>query len=241
VVAVYATFLNRAFDQVLMDAALHRCAVTLVLDRAGATGDDGPSHNGMWDLSWLQLVPGLRIAAPRDGACLRAQLREAADIADAPTVLRFPKGETGSDIPAIERIGGVDVLYRTRGSDAGVLIVSVGAMAPTCLAVARGLAARGIGCTVVDPRWVKPVDPALAGLAAGHSLVVTVEDNGRAGGVGAALAQSLRDARVATPLTNFGLPQQFLAQGTRAQILARAGLDTPALIASITDHLATTQ
>jgi 1-deoxy-D-xylulose-5-phosphate synthase len=235
VVAIYATFLNRAFDQVLMDAALHRCGMTLVLDRAGVTGDDGPSHNGMWDLSWLQLIPGLRIAAPRDGAALRARLREAVDIADAPTVLRFPKGQPGPDIPAIGRTGGVDVLHRSPGSDPGVLIVSVGAMAATCLAVADGLAARGIGCTVVDPRWVKPVDPALASLAAGHSLVVTVEDNGRAGGVGAAVAQSLRDARIATPLTNFGLPQQFIAQGTRAQILADAGLDAPALIASITD------
>jgi 1-deoxy-D-xylulose-5-phosphate synthase len=237
VVAVYATFLNRAFDQILMDVALHRCGVTFVLDRAGVTGDDGPSHNGMWDLSWLQLVPGLRIAAPRDLASLRAQLREAVDIVAAPSVVRFPKGHADAEIPAIDRIGGVDVLYRTGRGDPGhkpaVLVVSVGAMAPTCLQVAVGLAARGIGCTVVDPRWVKPVDPALLDLAAGHSLVVTVEDNGRVGGVGCAVAQALRDARDPTPMWNFGLQQEFVAHGKRLQILADAGLTAPDLVTDI--------
>jgi len=228
VVAVYATFLNRALDQVLLDVALHRCGVTFVLDRAGVTGDDGPSHNGMWDLSLLQLVPGLRIAAPRDAAQLRAQLREAIAIDDAPTVVRFPKGTVGPDIPAVDRVGGVDVLHRTgtagTGAMADVLLVAVGAMAPCCLQAADRLAALGVTVTVVDPRWVKPVDPVIPKLAAAHRLVVTVEDNGRVGGVGATIAQALRDARVRTPLRDLGLPQRFLDHGTRAEVLAEAGL-----------------
>jgi 1-deoxy-D-xylulose-5-phosphate synthase len=233
VVAVYATFLNRAFDQVLMDVALHRCGVTFVLDRAGVTGDDGPSHNGMWDLSWLQLIPGMRIAAPRDAASLRALLREAVAVADAPTAVRFPKGRAEADIPAVGQRGGVDVLYRSSpAEEADVLLVSVGSMASTCLEVAHGLAGLRISCTVVDPRWVKPVDPALPDLAAAHSLVVTVEDNGRAGGAGCTVAQALRDAGIATPVSNFGLPQEFAAHGKRPQILADAGLTAPALITS---------
>jgi 1-deoxy-D-xylulose-5-phosphate synthase len=222
VVAVYATFLNRAFDQVLLDVALHRCGVTFVLDRAGVTGEDGASHHGMWDMSILQVVPGLRIAAPRDGSRLRALLREALDVADGPTALRFPKGAVGPDLDAVGRVGGMDVLRRTGEED--VLVVAVGAMAGMCLEVADRLVDQGIGVTVVDPRWVKPVDAALPGLAARHRLVVTVEDNSRTGGVGSAVAQQLRDARVPTPLRDFGLPPRFLPHGTRAEILAEAGL-----------------
>ncbi|GAA3378432.1 1-deoxy-D-xylulose-5-phosphate synthase [Streptomyces sannanensis] len=227
VVAVYATFLNRAFDQVLMDVALHRCGVTFVLDRAGITGVDGPSHNGMWDMSILQVVPGLRIAAPRDAAQLRAQLREAVVVADAPTVLRFPKESVGPDIPAVDRIGGLDVLLRS-GSD--VLLVSVGALAPVCLHAAGLLEDRGIGCTVVDPRWVKPVDEQLAPLAEAHRLVAVVEDNSRTGGVGSAVGQALRDADVDVPLRTFGIPEQFLAHAKRGEVLADIGL-TPVEIA----------
>ncbi|GAA2812882.1 1-deoxy-D-xylulose-5-phosphate synthase [Kitasatospora paracochleata] len=223
VVAVYATFLNRAFDQVLMDVALHRLGVTFVLDRAGVTGNDGASHNGMWDLSILQVVPGLRLAAPRDADQLREQLREAVAVDDAPTVLRFPKGSLGPAVPAIERIGGVDVLQRT-GPAPDVLLVAVGAMAPACLDAAALLAADGFTATVVDPRWVKPVDPALVRLAADHRLVVTVEDNGRAGGVGAALAQAMRDAGVDVPLRDLGVPQEFLAHASRGEILEEIGL-----------------
>jgi 1-deoxy-D-xylulose-5-phosphate synthase len=240
VVAVYATFLNRAFDQVLMDVALHRCGVTFVLDRAGVTGDDGASHNGMWDMSILQVVPGLRIAAPRDGSQLRAQLREALDVADAPTVVRFPKGVVGADIPALERIGGMDVLRRTGGSDADadVLLVGIGAMAATCLEVADRLADQGIGVTVVDPRWVKPVDADLPRLAVRHRLVVTVEDNSRASGVGAAIAQALRDARVPTPLRDFGIPQRFLDHAKRAQILAEIGLTAQEISRAVVEEVA---
>ncbi|MFI9029891.1 1-deoxy-D-xylulose-5-phosphate synthase [Streptomyces sp. NPDC053560] len=228
VFAVYATFLNRAFDQVLMDVALHKCGVTFVLDRAGVTGTDGPSHNGMWDMSVLQVVPGLRIAAPRDADQLRAQLREAVDVADAPTVVRYPKESVGEPIPALERVGGVDVL--ARGDREDVLLVAVGVMAPVCLAAAELLAARGIGTTVVDPRWVKPVDPEIPRLAARHVVVAVVEDSSRTGGVGSAVGQALRDADVDLPLRTFGIPEQFLAHAKRGEVLADIGL-TPAEIA----------
>jgi 1-deoxy-D-xylulose-5-phosphate synthase len=222
VVAIYATFLNRAFDQVLMDVALHKCGVTFVLDRAGVTGDDGASHNGMWDMSFLQVVPGLRLAAPRDAVTLREELREAIEVEDAPTVVRFPKGAVCADIPALERVGGVDVLRR--GDSADVLLVAVGAMAETCLDVASRCAREGIGVTVVDPRWVKPVPAVLADLARDHRFVVTVEDNVRASGVGSAIAQALRDARVEVPLRDFGIPARFLDHGKRAEVLAEIGL-----------------
>jgi 1-deoxy-D-xylulose-5-phosphate synthase len=240
VVAIYATFLNRAFDQVLMDVALHRAGVTFVLDRAGITGDDGPSHNGMWDLSMLQLVPGLRIAAPRDAAQLRAQLWEAVTVRDCPTVVRFPKGNAGPDLAAIDRVGRMDVLARTgdRPAAPDVLVVSVGPMADVCLQVAHRLAGDGIAATVVDPRWVKPVDPVLPGLAARHRLVVTVEDNLRVGGAGSMIAQALRDAGVTVPLRDFGLPHRFLDQGQRQRLLDEAGLRAPDICAQVVATLA---
>ena len=193
VVGLYATFLNRAFDQLLLDVALHKCGVTFVLDRAGVTGDDGASHNGMWDMSILQVVPGLRLAAPRDGKRLKELLNEAVDVDDAPTVLRYAKGEVFDDIEAIDRSGSTDILVRT-GTD--VLIVGIGSMAATAVDVATRLQDQGFGVTVVDPRWVKPVDPELVELARTHKFVVTIEDNGRAGGCGSAITQALRDAGV---------------------------------------------
>ncbi|MGW2545183.1 1-deoxy-D-xylulose-5-phosphate synthase [Kitasatospora sp. NPDC001574] len=223
VFAVYATFLNRAFDQVLMDVALHRLGVTFVLDRAGVTGTDGASHNGMWDMSILQVVPGLRLAAPRDADQVRAQLREAVDVKDAPTVVRYPKGTVGPAVPAVERIGGVDVLLRT-AEQPEILLVAVGTTAAAVLDAARLLLAEGFTATVVDSRWVKPVDPALPALAAGHRLVVTVEDNGRTGGVGTAVAQALRDADVDVPVRVLGLPQEFLGHAARGEILEETGL-----------------
>ncbi|MEU1116751.1 MULTISPECIES: 1-deoxy-D-xylulose-5-phosphate synthase [unclassified Streptomyces] len=228
VVAVYATFLNRAFDQLLMDVALHRCGVTFVLDRAGVTGVDGASHNGMWDMSILQVVPGLRIAAPRDADQLRAQLREAVAVDDAPTLLRFPKESVGPSIPAVDRLGGMDVLLRD--ADPEVLFVAVGVMAPVCLQAAELLRARGLRCTVVDPRWVKPVDAELPGLAARHRVVAVVEDNSRSGGVGSAVALALGDAEVDVPVRRFGIPEQFLAHAKRGEVLADLGL-TPVEIA----------
>jgi 1-deoxy-D-xylulose-5-phosphate synthase len=222
VVALYATFVNRAFDQVLMDCALHKAGVTFVLDRAGITGDDGASHNGMWDMSILQVVPGLRIAAPRDTATLRVELAEAIDVPDAPTVVRFPKGGVGPDVPAVGRIDGVDVLRRDESAD--VLLVSVGAFAPMCLEVADRLAQQGIGVTVVDPRWVIPVPSAVVELAREHRLVVSVEDNGRTGGVGSAIAMALRDADVDVAFRDFGIERRFFEHASRARVLSATGL-----------------
>ncbi len=236
VVAVYATFLNRAFDQVLMDAALHRCGVTLVLDRAGVTGEDGPSHHGMWDMSVLQVVPGLRLAAPRDGERLRELLREAVEVDDAPTVIRMPKGAVQPELPATDTVGDVDVLVQSGARD--VLIVAVGAMAASCLDVAVRLEAQGIGVTVVDPRWVKPVSRHLIELAAQHRLVVSVEDSGRVGGCGAVLAQTLADAEVDVPVAIFGLPQEFLPHGKRAAILEQVGLTAQNLAREVTARVA---
>jgi 1-deoxy-D-xylulose-5-phosphate synthase len=225
VVAIYATFLNRAFDQVLMDVALHRLPVTFVLDRAGITGSDGPSHNGMWDLSILGVVPGLRVAAPRDEPTLRAELQEALAVGDGPTVLRFPKTPLPQDVPAVRREGGVDVLGEpAAGTGHDVLLVTVGAVAATALDVADRIAAEGVGATVADPRWVQPVDPALLALARRHRLVVTVEDGGRAGGVGSRVSQALRDAAIDVPARDVGIPQRFLPHGAVAQVKADIGL-----------------
>ena len=229
VVAVYATFLNRAFDQVLLDVALHRCGVTFVLDRAGVTGDDGPSHNGMWDLSILQLVPGLRVAAPRDGAQLRELLGEAVAVGDAPTAVRFPKGAVPADVPALQRLGGADVLARGETSD--VLLIAAGSMVVPGLDVAAKLEAQGIGTTLVDPRWVLPVDDALVQLAAEHELVVSMEDNGRAGGVGSALLLALDAAQVDTPVRVHAVPQQFPGHAKRDVLLEDMGLTAEAVTA----------
>ncbi|GAA2758171.1 1-deoxy-D-xylulose-5-phosphate synthase [Actinopolymorpha rutila] len=236
VVAIYSTFLNRAFDQMLMDVALHGCGATFVLDRAGVTGEDGPSHNGMWDMSILQVVPGLRLAAPRDGARLRELLREAVAVDDAPTVLRFPKGALPDDLPALERRDGVDVLVREGATD--VLLVCVGSMAATGVEVAARLTGQGIGVTVVDPRWVKPVNPALVDLARTHRLVVSLEDSGRVGGCGAALGLALSDARVSTPLHVAGIAQRFLDHDKRPQLLAEMGLGAQDLARDIVERMA---
>jgi 1-deoxy-D-xylulose-5-phosphate synthase len=237
VVAVYATFLNRAFDQVLMDVALHRAGVTFVLDRAGVTGNDGPSHNGMWDMSILQVVPGLRLAAPRDGTRLREELREAVAVEDAPTVLRYPKGAVPADLPAIEQPVGLDVLAG-RALDAEVLVVSVGAMAHACVDAATRLAHHGLSAVVVDPRWVIPVPPGLVELARGRRLVAVVEDNVRTSGVGAAVAQLLRDEGVDTPVLELGIPREFLDHASRGELLTEIGLTGQALARRIVEAVA---
>jgi 1-deoxy-D-xylulose-5-phosphate synthase len=238
VVAVYATFLNRAFDQMLLDVALHRAPVTFVLDRAGVTGDDGASHNGMWDLTLFQMVPGLRVAAPRDAATLRRALREALAVQDGPTALRFPKGSAGPDIPAVATLDGMDVLRRPGSYARDVLLVSVGAMAGVCLEAADRLAEHGFGVTVVDPRWIAPVPDALVELGLGHALVATVEDGGRSGGAGAAISQALADAGARTPVRTFGLPQRFLDHGRRDDILAAHGLTGRHIARAVVEALA---
>jgi 1-deoxy-D-xylulose-5-phosphate synthase len=243
VVALYATFVNRAFDQVLMDVALHRAGVTFVLDRAGVTGPDGPSHHGMWDLAILQVVPGIRLAAPRDAATLREELAEAVAVDDAPTVIRFSKGAVGADIPAVERLSdGVDVLRAS--SDAGtgdVLIVAVGSMVPTALEVATLLDGQGISTTVVDPRWVVPIAASLVELARDHRLVITIEDGVRVGGIGTRLRQDLRAAGVDTGVNELGLPDEFIDHASRSQILADVGLSAQAIARDVIDQVVGTK
>lgn len=223
VVAIYATFMNRAFDQVMMDVALHRAGVTFVLDRSGVTGPDGPSHHGVWDLAMLQLVPGIRIAAPRDERRLREEFDEAIAVADAPTVVRFPKGAVSPELPAIERLAdGTDVLWQHGEQD--VLLVGIGPMAQLAVDVAERLRAQGIGATVIDPRWVVPVQPSVVELAASHRLVITIEDGIRVGGIGTRVRQVLREAGVDTAVDELGLPDAFIDHATREQILDDAGL-----------------
>jgi 1-deoxy-D-xylulose-5-phosphate synthase len=258
VVAVYATFLNRAFDQLLMDCALHRLGVTVVLDRAGVTGEDGPSHHGMWDMSLAAIVPGLRLAAPRDAATLAEELAEALRVSDAPTVLRFPKGAVPPPVPAVRRFrvklpvaehlssdaptddeltGGVDILTEpAAGQDQDVLLVAVGAFGAMAVEAAEKLAAQGIGVTVVDPRWALPVPAEIAELATAHRMVVTVEDGGRSGGVGAAISDAL--AGTGVPVQVLALPQQFLEPGPRAELLGDLGLTAQALARGITEEIA---
>lgn len=235
VVAIYSTFLNRAFDQIMMDVALHRLPVTVVLDRAGITGSDGASHNGMWDLSMLGIVPGMRVAAPRDARRLREELGEAVDVHDGPTALRFPKGDVGEDIPALERRGGVDVLaLPAEGLSADVLLVAVGAFAAMALAVAQRLRNQGIGVTVIDPRWVLPVPEVIGDLAITHKLVVTCEDNGVAGGVGSAVSAALRAAEIDVPCRDVGVPQRFYDHASRGEVFAGVGLTEQGVARQIT-------
>jgi len=233
VVAIYSTFLNRAFDQLLMDVALHKAGVTFILDRAGITGPDGASHHGVWDLSILQVVPGIRIAAPRDEATLREELREATLVTDAPTVIRFPKGSVPQSLPAqLRTADGVDILHRSSSKD--VLIIAVGSFAHTGMKVAELLAAQGIGATVVDPRWILPVSKSIIDLSAEHRLVVTMEDGVRVGGFGTRVRQELRANGVDTGLNEVGVPAEFLEHAEREEILERLGLTPQAIARDIT-------
>jgi 1-deoxy-D-xylulose-5-phosphate synthase len=236
VVCVYATFLNRAFDQVLMDVALHRLPVTFVLDRAGITGPDGASHHGMWDLSLLGTVPGMRVAAPRDAETTRELLAEAVGDDDGPTAVRFPKGRVGPPLPALGRIGGADLLARPAGP-ADVLVLAAGPLAAAAVEAAAELTADGVPTAVADPRWLLPVDPALVEEAGRHRLVVTIEDNGLAGGFGDAVARALREARARTELITLGLPQRFVPHGEREELLAAAGLDAAGVVRRVREAL----
>ena len=239
VVAIYATFLNRAFDQVLTDVAMHRLPVTFVLDRAGVTGPDGSSHHGMWDFSILGVVPGLQLAAPRDAVRVAELLREAVAVSDGPTVLRFNGKLTETDLPAVGKLGRGDVLaWPAPGTGEDVLLLGAGSMAAVCTAAAALIAGQGIGVTVVDPRWIIPADEAIAGAAAAHRLVVTVEDACVAGGFGDGVARLLRERQVDTPVRTFGLPREFLPHGERGQILELCGLTPQHLAREITAAVA---
>jgi 1-deoxy-D-xylulose-5-phosphate synthase len=228
VVAIYSTFLNRGFDQLLMDVALHRCGVTFALDRAGVTGPDGASHHGMWDMSVLQVVPGLHLTAPRDATRLRTALADSVAIDDAPSVIRYSNQQVPDDIPALDTIEGMDVVLRT--AEPQVLVVGFGEMVRTAVGVGQRLADQGIGVTVVDPIWALPVNPALIQMAGEHQLVISIEDNGIVGGCGARLGQEMRLAQITTPLREFGIEQRFLEHGSRAELLEELRL-TPQHIA----------
>lgn len=225
VVALYATFLNRGFDQLLMDVALHRAGVTVVLDRAGVTGADGASHNGVWDIAMCSMIPGLRLAAPRDEETLRARLREALDVDDAPTVIRYRKGALPEPMPALRSVGGVDILFdeAVADSSARVLIVGTGACAPDAIEAARRLAADGVSVTVADPQWMIPICPELATLAHDYDCVVSVEDGIVQGGFGWALRDAVAEAGV--PVRCLGVPQGFPEHGDRAAMIAQFGFD----------------
>ena len=222
VVALYSTFLNRAFDQLLLDVSLHKAGVTFVLDRSGITGDDGPSHHGIWDLALTGIVPNLAVAAPRDATRLRELFREALTINDHPTALRFPKGSIPSDIPAFERRDGIDVLYR--GESADILIVSVGALASIAVEAAAQAYREGVGVTVIDPRWVKPLPQAIVTMAQRYKQVVVMEDGIRHGGIGSTLAEQMRDAGVEIPVHTIGIPLTFIEHSKRAEILNDLGI-----------------
>jgi 1-deoxy-D-xylulose-5-phosphate synthase len=222
VVAVYSTFLNRAFDQLLLDVALHKAGVTFVLDRAGVTGDDGPSHHGIWDLALTGIVPTLHVAAPRDGERVRETLRESIDISNAPSLIRFPKGAVGPDIPAFERRDGIDVLYR--GESADILLISIGAMAHLCVEAAAQAYREGVGVTVIDPRWVKPLPASLVTMARRYKSVVVVEDGIRHGGIASTISEMFRDANLGVPIHSIGVPLTFIEHSKRSEILNDLGI-----------------
>ena len=233
VVAVYATFLNRAFDQVLLDVALHKAGVTFVLDRAGVTGDDGASHNGIWDLALTGIIPTMHVAAPRDGARLREILAESIQITDAPSMLRYPKGEVVADIPAFERRDGIDVLYR--GESADVLLVSVGAMAAMAVEAASQAYREGVGVTVIDPRWVMPLPKSLVTMATRYKSVVVLEDGIRHGGIASTISEMFRDAGLQVPIHSIGVPLTFLEHAKRGQILSELGITAQQISLSIVE------
>ena len=233
VVAVYSTFLNRAFDQLLLDVALHKAGVTFVLDRAGITGDDGPSHHGIWDLALTGIVPTMHVGAPRDGARLRELLREAVDISDAPSMVRFPKGAVQVDIPAFERRDGIDVLYR--GESADVLMISVGAMASLAVEAASSAYREGVGVTVIDPRWVKPLPQSLISMAQRYKSVVVLEDGIRHGGIASSISELFRDAGVNVPLHSIGAPLDFLEHSKRSEILSDIGVTAQNIARSVVE------
>ncbi|MGB3685476.1 MAG: 1-deoxy-D-xylulose-5-phosphate synthase [Ornithinimicrobium sp.] len=240
VVAIYATFLNRAFDQLLLDCALHKQGVTFVLDRAGVTGPDGASHNGMWDMSLAAIVPGLRLATPRDGAQVAAALREAVDIDDGPSVLRFPKGNTPAIMPALRSVNGLDVLSEDSAEPDGcdVLVLAIGAMARTGLDVAEKLRADGITVRVVDPRWALPVSAEVVAQSELVSCVAVIEDNVVGSGVGAAIGEALNAGRSAScPLWCYGIRSEFLDHGSRGQVLERVGLTPDSIATSLISRL----
>jgi 1-deoxy-D-xylulose-5-phosphate synthase len=231
VIAVYSTFLNRAFDQLLLDVALHKAGVTFVLDRAGITGDDGPSHHGIWDLALTGIVPNMQVGAPRDGARLQQILRQCVAISDAPSMIRFPKGAVPADIPAVAHINGIDILHR--GSAPQVLVISVGSMAGMAIEVAQLAQTQSIEVTVVDPLWVKPISPAVVAMCAEYSLVVVMEDGIKHAGIASSISEALRETGSTCTLHSIGVPLEFIEHSKRAEILEDLAITPAAIVQQI--------
>jgi len=231
VIAIYSTFLNRAFDQLLLDVALHNAGVTFVLDRAGITGDDGPSHHGIWDLALTGIVPNMHVGAPRDGARLKEILRACVEISNAPSMLRFPKGAVPADISALERIEGIDVLHR--GASPQLLIISIGSMAGLAIEVAELAKSQAIEVTVVDPLWVKPIPNSLLKMCADYSTVVVMEDGIKHAGIASTISEALRDSGSNCSLHSIGVPLEFIEHSKRAEILNDIEITPEAIVRQI--------
>ena len=227
VIAIYSTFLNRAFDQLLLDVALHNAGVTFVLDRSGITGDDGPSHHGIWDLALTGIVPNMHVGAPRDGARLKEILRQSVAIHDAPSMIRFPKGAVPLDIPALERISGTDILHR--GASKQVLLISVGSMASMAVEVANLAKEQSIEITVVDPLWVKPISPDVIAMCGHYGTVIVMEDGIKHAGIASTISEALREAGSNCTLHSIGIPLEFIEHSKRNEILEDLAI-TPAEI-----------
>ncbi len=234
VVAIYSTFLMRAIDQVNLDVGLHRLPVVFCVDRAGITGDDGPSHHGILDMALLSKVPGITIFAPSSAQELAVMLHEAVRIESGPVVIRYPKGAAAHVSP--ERVGsGLRARRVVQGGDACIL--AVGKMVAAAEEAAVLLSHRGIGVTVWDVRVAKPLDRAMLADAAAHPLVVTVEDGIRSGGVGSAILEALAEGDRVPPVRVLGVPDDYLAQGDAVGILSHLGLDGPGIAATVVSAL----
>jgi 1-deoxy-D-xylulose-5-phosphate synthase len=218
-----------------MDVALHRAGVTLVLDRAGVTGDDGPSHNGMWDLALLRNIPRLHLAAPRDAQRLKEALGKCLTIDDAPSAIRFPKGAVGADIAGESLVGNAQLVFGNRESP--IVILAVGAMVQTAIDAAKALGESGIEVAVVDPIWCYPVSEELVGALATHDIVVTVEDGLASGGVGSAYAQAISELDSSTKVRVLGLDSEFIHVAKRNRILSAQGLDANGISNAIANLL----
>jgi 1-deoxy-D-xylulose-5-phosphate synthase len=232
VVALYSTFLNRGWDQVVYDVALHRLPVVFCLDRAGITGPDGASHHGVYDLAILSKVPGMRILAPSSAQELQVMLHDAMDLADSgPVAIRYPRG-------AARQVGehevGVGLLARrTREGDGSACVLAVGRMVTVAEKAADALTEAGIPTTVWDVRSCVPLDETMIDDAASHQLVVTCEDGIREGGIGMAMADRIHAVRDGVPVRVLGLPTRFIPQGKPEEILAQFGLNADGIAAAV--------
>ncbi len=231
VVCIYSTFLQRALDQVMMDVCLHQLPVTFVLDRAGITGDDGPSHHGVFDLAFLRVMPNLTLAAASDAQDLRDLLHTALHTEGGPVAIRFPKGAvSGSETlppPRVFKPGEWEVL-RQGGA---ALVLATGKMVGVAMEASATLEAGGIRTTVINARYVKPLDQRLEMWARRHPLVITLEDNVVTGGFGAAVQEAL--SPLAVPVIVLGVPDAFIPHGSQAELFQELGLDAKTVAAKI--------